>query len=725
MVAMSSHLPIRSGGRRRRVLGALLSAMLPVTLLLGAIGAPPVAAATPKALIDASTVSGSPSMEEQAAIAAGFDVTVVADATWATYTAADFGQYDLLIAGDPTCGGVPPGLVSSASVWGPVVLGTAGGRTQAGNRIVIGTDPRYHLYQGGATLITEGIAFAGKQPGRTGMYLDLSCVGSGYATDALTLVNAVSSSAASGSWTVDGYPPCGGSVSLIATVPGSFPTLTTASLQGWSCSVHESFPTFTSDFAALAVATDTATAPTCGIDPGTGLSACGEAYILVSGSGIIVASGSISLTPLDATNPTGTDHTVTAHVTDTNGVLVGQVVDFSVTGVNAGATGTCVPASCASDASGDVSFTYHDSNGVGDDTIKASFTDAAGSLQAATAQKHWVGVVNTPPTADAGGPYSGDEGSAIAIGGTASDTDVSDTVTTAWTYALTSADAGATCSFADATALSTTVTCTDDGTFTLTLSADDGTNPPVTSDATLTVDNVDPVVSISAPTSGALYAMGATVNLTAPFSDAGTNDTHTCTVDWADGNGPQAGSVSETLGSGTCSGSLAYAAAGIYNIDVAVTDDNGGVGTAMVQVIVYDPGAGFVTGGGWINSPAGAYTADTSLTGKANFGFVSKYKKGASVPDGNTEFQFQAGGLNFHSTSYQWLVVNQHGTNAQFKGTGTINGAGAYDFMIWAGDGSPDTFRIQITDPSNGDAVVYDNGVQQALGGGSIVIHTK
>jgi hypothetical protein len=39
--------------------------------------------------------------------------------------------------------------------------------------------------------------------------------------------------------------------------------------------------------------------------------------------------------------------------------------------------------------------------------------------------------------------------------------------------------------------------------------------------------------------------------------------------------------------------------------------------------------------------------------GKGTFGFVSKYKKGATVPTGQTEFMFQAGDLNFHSSSYQ------------------------------------------------------------------------
>jgi hypothetical protein len=55
---------------------------------------------------------------------------------------------------------------------------------------------------------------------------------------------------------------------------------------------------------------------------------------------------------------------------------------------------------------------------------------------------------------------------------------------------------------------------------------------------------------------------------------------------------------------------------------------------------------------------------NTSLRGKANFGFVAKYKKGATVPDGNTQFQFKAGDLNFHSNSYEWLVVA--GNKAQY-----------------------------------------------------------
>jgi hypothetical protein len=162
--------------------------------------------------------------------------------------------------------------------------------------------------------------------------------------------------------------------------------------------------------------------------------------------------------------------------------------------------------------------------------------------------------------------------------------------------------------------------------------------------------------------------------------------------------------------------------AGVYTLTVTALDEAGNQAEDTRFFVIYDPSAGFATGGGWIDSPAGAYKADTSLAGKATFGFVSKYQKGANVPTGNTEFQFHAAGLNFKSTSYDWLVVA--GTSAIFKGEGTIIGqTGTFKFMLWANDGGAkgaDTFRIQITDDS--DKSVYDNGVQQTISG-SIVVH--
>ena len=177
--------------------------------------------------------------------------------------------------------------------------------------------------------------------------------------------------------------------------------------------------------------------------------------------------------------------------------------------------------------------------------------------------------------------------------------------------------------------------------------------------------------------------------------------------------------------------------AGVYTMVLTGSDDDGGTDSKSVMIVVYDPTAGFVTGGGTIDSPAGAYLADPSLAGKAIFGFESKYKKGATVPIGNTEFKFHAASFSFESSTYQWLVVA--GAKAQYKGVGTVNGAGNFGFLLTAtdgdlsGGGGVDKFRIKVWDKSAGDAVVYDNVVgasedidvanPQAIASGSIVIH--
>ena len=88
-------------------------------------------------------------------------------------------------------------------------------------------------------------------------------------------------------------------------------------------------------------------------------------------------------------------------------------------------------------------------------------------------------------------------------------------------------------------------------------------------------------------------------------------------------------------------------------------------------------------------------------------------------------------GLNFHSNDYDWLVVT--GTKAVYKGTGTINGAGSFGFMLSAIDGTPDKFRIKIWDKDAADNIVYDNQIDAVdgadpttvIGGGQIVIHKK
>jgi hypothetical protein len=338
-----------------------------------------------------------------------------------------------------------------------------------------------------------------------------------------------------------------------------------------------------------------------------------------------------------------------------------------------------------------------------------------------------VNVSNVPPTAMLAVPGPVDEGSPFALA-LINPQDPSEADTMAgFTVSFDCGDGAGYHSSADCTAIDN-----PSQTVTARIADKDGGYTEYT--ATVAVKNV-------APTVGAIMApldpirVGVAVSTTAAFTDPGVMDTHTAVWDWGDGT-TSAGTVAETNGSGQVGGSHAYTAAGIYTVTVTMTDKDGGAGTATFRyLVVYDPDGGFVTGGGWIDSPPGAYAPDPTMTGRANFGFVSKYQRGASVPTGQTEFQFKAGTLNFHSTAYQWLVIA--GARAQYKGTGTINGTGSYGFMLTAidgqvnGGGGVDKFRIKIWDAATG-GVIYDNQMgageeatpSTAISGGSIVIHS-
>jgi hypothetical protein len=265
---------------------------------------------------------------------------------------------------------------------------------------------------------------------------------------------------------------------------------------------------------------------------------------------------------------------------------------------------------------------------------------------------------------------------------------------------------------------------------TVTITATDEYGAETSAKFELNVDNVAPTIE-SITILPNVVQKGASISASASFTDPGVLDTHTAVWDWGDLSS-NSGSVTESNGDGSVLGTHAYADAGIYIVTLTVTDKDGDADTATYEyVVVYDPSGGFVTGGGWINSPAGASTLHPDAVGKANFGFVSKYKKGATIPEGETEFQFKAGNLNFHSSSYEWLVVA--GTKAIYKGEGTVDGAGNYGFMLSAIDGNkvPDKFRIKIWDKNSGDSIVYDNQIGDSetadpsteIAGGSIVVH--
>jgi len=177
-----------------------------------------------------------------------------------------------------------------------------------------------------------------------------------------------------------------------------------------------------------------------------------------------------------------------------------------------------------------------------------------------------------------------------------------------------------------------------------------------------------------------------------------------------------------------------------------------------MRVVVYDPTAGFVTGGGWITSPSGSLGTGSAVSGSSNFGFVSQYKKGSPVPSGETQFQFQAANIDFHSSSYDWLTINAVTNDAwfQFQGTGTINHktptntGDVYKFSIssedgeWNGGANVDKSRMKIWEQNASTGavvrVIYDTqwgatdtagepgitpfvDLTTTLGGGNITLH--
>lgn len=255
---------------------------------------------------------------------------------------------------------------------------------------------------------------------------------------------------------------------------------------------------------------------------------------------------------------------------------------------------------------------------------------------------------------------------------------------------------------------------------------------------TITDPRVAPVVTgLTLPETP--VPVNTSVTASASFTDANTSDTHTAMFSWGDGQVSTA-AASPDGGSGAVMGSHIYQSAGVYTVTVLVSDNSGlsdslsSANSTTSYIVAYDPSEGFVTGGGWITSAPGSFIAEPSTTGKASFGFVSRYQKGAAAPTGNTQFQFNAGQLNFRSATYEWLVIA--GPKAQYKGSGTINGAGDYGFLLTANDGQAnrggdvDRFRLKIWSRASG-TVVYDNQVGEmdganattAITQGSIVIH--
>lgn len=347
--------------------------------------------------------------------------------------------------------------------------------------------------------------------------------------------------------------------------------------------------------------------------------------------------------------------------------------------------------------------------------------------------------VDSPPVVDAGPDVAGPEGSAVVLNGSADDAENED-LPVRWSYQpVSGVDPGATCSLTHPDRSDTAITCTDDGVFAVTLTANDGVNAPVSDSVTLTVSNVAPTFGTPTtansklaaaatgllPTPWTLYRVGSTVALTTPYHDPGDNDTQQCVVNWDDG------AAAETFAGHdkTCDATHRYTAAGMYTIKLTNTDDDGGDDSWTTMVVVYDPDAGWTNADGSFVSPAGAWSTHPAVTGLGWFHLAAHYYKPRDTkPVGNAgAWLLPNTSLRFDTasdTGVDWLVVTPDGKTAA-KGHGKLAGlSGEYGFVQYGYDGcanwpsphclpGPDKYRTVIWPLSEGDYptgnAVYDN----------------
>ncbi len=243
------------------------------------------------------------------------------------------------------------------------------------------------------------------------------------------------------------------------------------------------------------------------------------------------------------------------------------------------------------------------------------------------------------------------------------------------------------------------------------------------------VNNAPEIVIIDAPSVPQLITDGVLIDV--EFVDAdGAADEYTVEIDWGDGSEDgtipstvcSASSATPQTGNPSCEivaepgveaglvvAQFEYAQPGVYPITVTIEDSAGNSDVSTYEyVVVYDPGAGRVTGAGWYWSGNEAYQNGRPWGNWAHFGYNAKYKKNATTPSGTTKLRL-SGEFYFKSSGYDYLIVND--TMAVAEGAGKIDGQSGYRFRVQGIDnGWIDFFQITIWDEATGETI-YDNGV--------------
>jgi hypothetical protein len=334
--------------------------------------------------------------------------------------------------------------------------------------------------------------------------------------------------------------------------------------------------------------------------------------------------------------------------------------------------------------------------------------------------------VCSPPTSDAGDDVAGSEGSAVALDGTI--TDEMDAASAHWTID------DAACTFADASATDTTVTCTDDGEYTATLTADDGDYSPVQDTAMVTISNVAPTVTLSSENPLTPYATMTERTFNYSISDPGDDTVSAVTTSCGSSGSKVPGSDTNTNTSGSfrCVFDTAPASSTVSASATDSDDDTGDADTQTVTVIGHAPVASDDTA--TVEEDAGAtnvdvLTNDTDVeTELIQITAVGDPENGtATVVDGTPDEIAYTPGANYCGADSFTYTVNGGDTatvevtvtcvdddpNAAADSATVDTDSAATAVMVLANDTDRDGGTKQVasvTQPANGTVVIADDG---------------
>ena len=194
---------------------------------------------------------------------------------------------------------------------------------------------------------------------------------------------------------------------------------------------------------------------------------------------------------------------------------------------------------------------------------------------------------STAPTADAGGPYTVEEGGTVTLDASGTTDPGQDPSTLTYLWDLNGdgifGETGSAATSGDEVGLHPTFSAAGlpgNTTWTVQLEVIDAEGHMSTTSATIMIENLPPVVDL-APT--ATVDAGSTFAVQGSFTDPGSGETFTGGVDYGDGAGDQWLPLNSDQ---TFDLSHVYEQAGIYNVVVYVADGNGGLGHANLEVTV-------------------------------------------------------------------------------------------------------------------------------------------